>query len=264
MEEQQVCYQIPEMDKVEVQKGHLYHANGLTMDIYRPSAASVEVSLPVVIFVFGFSDTIMLDKRGRKLKDSGQYTSWARLIAASGYVAITYETHKPERDIFKLLQYIQQNAEDLQMDANKIALWACSGNVPTALSVLMQGPSESIQCAVMYYGAMLDWPGSSLVAEASAQAGFINACEQYSFDELQQNVPILLVRAGQDFPALNQTIDRFLIEAISRNLPVHFVNYPLGKHGFDISDASPQAQNIIKETVAFMTEHLCSRNEDVI
>lgn len=263
MSDQQVIYEIPGVSEIETQKEHVYLVNEiseLTFDIYRPIFSPTNFPLPVVIFVFGFADSVMLAKRGYKLKDSGQYVSWSRLVAASGCAAITYETNQPERDILKLINHIQQNTESLQIDRNKIGLWACSGNVPTALSVLMQEAHDYLRCIVMYYGAMLDWPESQIVADAAAEAGFANPCQMKTHEDLPSDVPMMIVRAGQDYPPLNETIDRFLTEAVKRNLPLTFVNHANGKHGFDISDETLQSQRIIKQTLAFMREHLSEKD----
>ncbi|MCI0711247.1 MAG: hypothetical protein L0154_13900 [Chloroflexi bacterium] len=257
MSEQQVSYNIPGMDDVHVEQGHVYYADGTTqlaMDIYRAPQSS---SSPVVIFVFGFPDAVLLANRGQKLKDRGQSISWSRLVAASGLTAITYETANPAQDVLNLITYIRENAETLNIDRSRIGLWSCSGNVPTVLSVLMQQPHEYLRCAVMYYGFMLDWEGSHIVTEAAANFGFVNPNENKTYDDLPQHIPLFIVRAGLDsLPIINATIDHFLSEAVSRNLPLTFVNYTSGQHGFDVVDSSLRSQEIIKDTLKFMIEHL--------
>lgn len=253
MSEQQVSYRIPGMDDVHVEQGHVYHAE-LTMDIYRPMLSGPS---PVVIFVFGFPDAVLLANRGQKLKDRGQSLSWSRLVAASGLTAITYETANPAQDVLNLITYIRDNAETLNIDRNRIGLWSCSGNVPTVLSVLMQQSHDFLKCAVMYYGFMLDWEGSHIVAEAAANFRFVNPNENKTYDDLPLDIPLFIARAGLDsLPIINATIDHFLGEAVSRNLPLTFVNYASGQHGFDVVDSSFRSQEIIKDTLKFMTEHL--------
>lgn len=253
MSEHQVSYSIPAMDNVVIEQGHVYHAE-LTMDIYRPRLSGPS---PVVIFVFGFPDAVMVENRGQKLKESGQYVSRSRLVAASGLTAVTYETTNPAQDILHLLTYIRENAEMFNIDRNKIGLWSCSGNVPTALSVLMQESRDYLKCAVMYYGFMLDWEGSHIVAEVAANLGFANPNESRTYDDLPLDIPLFIARAGLDsLPFINATIDRFLSEAVSRNLPLTLVNYATGKHGFDVVDSSVRSQEIVKDTLKFMIEHL--------
>jgi hypothetical protein len=71
------------------------------------------------------------------LKEMASYISWGQLAGASGFVAITYANVEPARDIQTLLEYLRQNSAGLGIDENRLGLWACSGNGPLALSVLM-------------------------------------------------------------------------------------------------------------------------------
>ena len=135
-----VVYKIPNMDKVQVQHGVKYrtfNGTGLNMDSYYPPNLKRDTRLPVVIFVLGYSDDVMQKKMGSKLKDIEWYISWGKLTAASGMIAITYETQQPGSDIDELLKYIRQNAASLKINENKIGIWSYSANVPKALSILM-------------------------------------------------------------------------------------------------------------------------------
>jgi hypothetical protein len=106
------------------------------MDIYHPPDSKSEAMIPAVIFVSGYPDPGVQKRIGCKGKEMESYISWGQLTAASGLVAITYTTGKePAPDIHALLQYVRQNAAVLGIDENRIGLWACSGNVPNALSV---------------------------------------------------------------------------------------------------------------------------------
>ena len=100
---------------------------------------------------------------GCKLKEMGSYFSWGRLAAASGLVTITYTNREPATDVHAVLQHVRQNAPSLYIDENRIGVWACSGNVPNALSVLMQDAQDYLKCAVLCYGYMLDRNGSTVV-----------------------------------------------------------------------------------------------------
>ena len=258
--EKRIVYKIPKMDEVEVQRNVRYHTindTALTMDIYYPPGVKPGSQLPTVIFVFGYADSTMSKMSGYKLKDFVPYICWGQLTAASGLVAVTYETQQPETDIDELLRYIRQNAASLRIDENRIGIWSCSGNVPTALSVLMDESRNYLKCAVLYYGYMLDWNGSSKVAKAADKFGFVYPKMRKSFDNLRRDIPLFIVRAGLDeVPNLNETIDRFLDEALSRNIPIVFHNYFNGHHGFDIVDDNDSSREIIKQTIGFMRTHL--------
>ena len=254
-----VVYKVPGVDDVAVRRDAEYRVTDkstLTMDVYYPPDSKSGSRMPAVVFVFGYPDSTIQASIGSKLKEMGQYTSWGRLTAASGMVAITYETREPTADIHKLLAYVRQNAASLMVDENRIGIWACSGNVPMALSLLMQESSHHLKCAVLYYGFMLDCEGSNSVAEAAETAGFVNPCVGRTVDDLLQDVPLFIARAGQDNPRLNETIDHFLGRAVVRNMPVTLTNHSDGPHAFDISDDSEISCEIIRQTLAFMRFHL--------
>ncbi|MBA2340612.1 MAG: hypothetical protein H0V88_09465 [Pyrinomonadaceae bacterium] len=255
-----VNYQIPSVDAVTIRRDVEYLATDkgvLTMDIYYPPDWKSGVRIPSVVFVLGFSDLGYQKMLGCKQKEMGAYISWAQLAAASGLVAITYTTREPAVDIHVLLQYVRQNAAPLGIDENRIGVWACSGNVPNALSTLMQEASDYLKCAVLCYGYMLDLEGSTIVAEAAKQWGFVNPCAGTSVNDLPQDIPLFIVRAGQDqMPHLNETVDRFLVKALSRNLLVTFVNHAAAPHAFDILDDSEFSRTIIGQIIVFMQFHL--------
>jgi dienelactone hydrolase len=255
-----VVYRIPGMEAVKVQRDVAYRATragALTMDIYYPPDSKSGARIPAVLFVAGYPDVGYQKILGCKFKEMGSSISWGRLTAASGLVAITYTNREPAADLHALLEYIRQHAADLGIDENRIGVWACSGNVPLALSVLMQEGSVYLKCAVLCYGLMLDLEGSTIVAEAARTWGFANPCAGKSVADLPQNLPLFIARAGQDqMPHLNETIDRFLAAAVARNLSLTFTNHQAAPHAFDLFDDSETTREIIRQILAFMRFHL--------
>jgi acetyl esterase/lipase len=255
-----VVYRLPGMDSVKVRRDVVYRetdAGALTMDIYYPPDAQSEARMPAVVFVAGYPDAGFQRIVGCKFKEMGAYVSWGQLTAASGLVAITYTNVEPAADIDFLLEYVRQNAAGLGIDENRIGVWACSGNVPLALSALMQEGNDYLRCAVLCYGLMLDLDGSTHVAEAAKVWGFVNPCAGKSVDDLPQDLPLFIARAGQDqMPHLNETIDSFLAKALTHNLPLTFVNHPAAPHAFDLMHDSEASREIIRQILAFMQRHL--------
>ena len=136
-------------------------------------------------------------------------------------------------------------------------MWSCSGNVPNAISVLTQGAHDYLKCAVLCYGLMLDLDGDTSVADAARQWRFANPCAGKSVDDFPRDVPLFIVRAGQDVtPHLNETIDRFMSKALTRNLPITFVNHSTAPHAFDIMDDSERSREIVRQILTFMRFHL--------
>ena len=80
---------------------------------------------------------------------------------------------------------------------------------------------------------------------------------QFSVSNLPQGLPLFIARADQDqMPNLNETIDRFLVKALSCNLPITFVNHPAAPHAFDLFDDSETSREILRQILAFMKFHL--------
>ena len=194
---------------------------------------------------------------GCKQKEMESYISWAQLAAASGLVAITYSTTEPATDVQALLRYLRQNAAGLGVAGDRMGVWACSGNGPNALSVLMRGAGNGLKCAVLCYAIMLDLEESTSVADAARQWGFVNPCAGKSVADLPQDLPLFIVRAGRDqTPNLNETIDRFLAASVNCNLPIRFANLSEAPHSFDVMDDTETTREIIREISAFMQSHL--------
>ncbi|HWQ36482.1 MAG TPA: hypothetical protein VNQ79_26855 [Blastocatellia bacterium] len=254
-----IVYRIPGMNDVTIRRDVGYQITGtgaLTFDLYLPPDAESGARLPAMVFVSGYSDPGFQRMLGCRLREMESYVSWGQLTAASGLAAVTYSTIEPATDIHALLQYIRQNAAALGIDENRIGVWACSGNVPNALAVLMQQDQFELKCAVLCYGLMLDLDGATNVAEAARMFGFANPGAGKKVSDLPPNLPLFIVRAGQDNPQLNATIDRFLADALACNLPVTFVNHASAPHAFDVLDDSAASHEVIRQILAFMQHHL--------
>ena len=256
-----VVYHILGMDAVTIRRDVEYRATdagALTMDLYYPPDSQGGAPLPVVVFVAGYSDVGMQKVLGWcKFKEMAMSISWGQLAAASGVVAITYTNSKPAADLDALLQHVRQNAASLGIDENRIGVFACSGNVPLALWALMQDGRAFLKCAVLLCGYMLDLDGATGVAEAAQMFRFTNPNAGKSIDDLPQNLALFVVRAGQEqFASLNDSIDCFLAKAVSRNLPITFVNHATGPHAFDLLQDSEKSREIIRQILSFLRSQL--------
>ena len=80
--------------------------DSLKMRLYYPDK-KLKKQYPVVLFVFGFSDAVIIKSIQKRIWNAAQYTSWAILLASEGYCAITYEVNSPVEDLKDLFQYIQ-------------------------------------------------------------------------------------------------------------------------------------------------------------
>jgi hypothetical protein len=253
-----VVYHPAEMNDVRIRPDIEYgvtEAGALTMDIYYPPKANIKPRTPAVVIVSGFPDLGFEQKVGCRFKEMGSSVSWAKLIAAFGLVAITYTNHDPAADVRSLLKHVRRNATQLGIDEDRIGLWASSGNVPNALSILMDEGRDFLKCAVLCYGYTLD-DGFSFVAEAAKTWGFIAPCAGKSVADLP-DVALFIARAGQDqMPHLNETIDRFMINALNRNLPITSSNHAKAPHAFDLFDDTDASRDLIREILRFMQSQL--------
>ena len=111
-------------------------------------------------------------------------------------------------DLDALLRHIRENAPALGIDEHRMGVWACSGNVPRALGLLMQ--KEDFKCAALCYGVTLDLDGSTGVAEAAKTWRFANPTAGKSVSDLPPDVPLFIARGGRDeMPQLNRGAGSF-------------------------------------------------------
>lgn len=255
-------YAIPGMERAAVQHDIVYRttdAGPLTLDCYRPADAEAGARLPAVVIVEGYNDAGFARVFGCRFKDMGMVVSWAQLIAASGITAIASTNREPADDLDSLLHHLRDHAEALGIDGDRIGLWGCSGNVPLALSALMQPERAFVKCAALLYGYMLDLDGATGVAEAARTFRFTNPNAGQSVEDLPEGLPLFLARAGQEqFPGLNDSIDRFFAKALTLNRPITLVNHAAGPHSFDLLDDSDTSRQIIRQVLSFLQSRLTS------
>jgi hypothetical protein len=247
-----VVYRLEGMDTVTVRRDIPYQdtAEGtLVFDLYQPLNTEPGMRPAVAVIVMGYPDPTGF------YRHVGWATSWARLLAVSGIAAVIYATREPGADIHTVLRHLRKHAVDLGVDSERVGLLACSANVAAALSALLTG--SPVKCAALLYGYTMDLDGSSAVAAASQQFGFVNACAGKSVDDLAPDVPLFLVRAGREqFPGLNDGLDRFAARAVTRNLPLTLVNHATGQHAFELEDDSDASRAVIRQALSFLGLHL--------
>lgn len=225
----------------------------VTLDLYLPPGFVAGTTIPAVVIVAGYPDPGFRKFCGLKFKDTGSSLSWGRLLAASGLAVVVYENTDPEADLRELLQFLRNDGPAYGVDPARIGLWASSGNVPLALAALMEDGGKTLKCAALCYGYTLDLDGATDVADAAAMFKFANPNAGKTVADLPSTAPLLIVRAGIDaMPGLNDALDRFLLAALKRNLPVSLVNQAVGQHAFDILQDGPAARDAIRLILAFL------------
>ncbi|MEN6460337.1 MAG: DUF3795 domain-containing protein, partial [Syntrophomonas sp.] len=134
----EVVFKLEGMDLVSIHKDIAYsgeQGSELLLDLYLPPDHSPDQKLPVVILVHG-------DAPVSGIKDSGQYTSLGRILAASGFIGAAFDHRMLMQgcmikdvinDIERLIQFLIKNADEYGIDNNKIAIWSLSAGVPFGL-----------------------------------------------------------------------------------------------------------------------------------
>jgi acetyl esterase/lipase len=253
-----VVYSVPGVEAVTVRRDVPYRtteSGSLCFDVYYPPGAA-ESPLPAVLFIHGYSDAVTPNVFGRTFKEMGHPVSWAQLIAASGIIAILYSNRQPVADLEAILQHLRDHATSLGIDGSRLGVFATSGHVPLALSLLVQAERRAVRCAVLVSGYMLDLNGFTSVADMQKSYGFANPCAGRSMDDVRRDVPMIVVRAGRDQFGVNESLDSFIGGALRRNLPLRLVNHAGAPHAFDLFDDSDATREIIREIIRFMRFHL--------
>jgi acetyl esterase/lipase len=253
----EVVYRVPGMADVAVRRDVPYTdlaIESLTLDVYQPPGAPAGSRLPAVLMIHGGP--------GPRLgaKNMGVYTSYGRLLAASGLVTVTFN-HRflaPERlldaasDVEAAAAWVLDHAGELSIDGERLAFWAFSGGGPF-LSLALRKGGLAARALVAYYAA-LDLqekpPGASEALSDETRRDFSPV--HHVRGSGGPIPPILVARAGLDQPFLNAGIDRFVQEALAANASLDLFNHPAGRHGFDILDDDARSREIIARTIEFL------------
>ncbi len=259
-----LVYETPGMRAVNVRKDAVYKTAQdlrLLADFYYPSNVEGE-PLPAVIFVHGDASPEIL----RGAKDWGQFVSWGQLAAASGLVGVTFNrrssegrTKLPEgaSDVEDLIRYVRAEARTLTIDENSLCVWTCSAGPPFVVPEVIRKAPTTVKCVVVYYGLM-DLQHLRRETDSSVDDQVLRHFSPLAQLQEAEKPPasMLLVRAGRDDARFNDSIDRFVSEALRRNTQIELINYPSGQHGFDTRDDTEESRAIIRRTVEFICAHL--------
>jgi hypothetical protein len=252
-----IVYEIAGQNDVIVKKDFIYH-NDLKLDIYYPPKFDFQTKLPAVIIVLGYTDEAGKKLVGSEFRSYAQFTSWSRIIAASGLAAITYQSTDPEKDIIALLNYIDSNSDKLLIDQDRLAAFSVSAHTPTMISTSLGNTPTNFKCAAALYGFFLtnDFKYLPQIDSISQYRGFKTPRLPDPVN-WRKDLAILIIRAGKDnVPFINQSLSTFYEDAMIQNLPITLINYPTGLHGFDVYNNNETTRQIIKNTLDFWKYNL--------
>jgi len=237
-----IVYHVDGMRDVRVRRDLVYKRVAgaeLKMNVHAPAGLSGEARVPAVFFVHG--GPIPADFLPPT--QWGVFVSYGELIAASGLVGVTFnhrlfaltDYERSRSDVTAAVEYVRGHAAELNVDADRIALWYFSGGGPLMTSVLRDRP-HYLRCILAFY---------AYLQPEAAQVGSTGA-----------GVPVFLARAGLDQQMINETIDRFVQQALAGNAMLDVMNHSAGRHGFDVLDDDDRSREIIARAVAFAQMHV--------
>jgi acetyl esterase/lipase len=266
-----IHYTVPGMDTVRVVRDVRYKTatvNGrtgvpLSLDVYRVPGVP---RAPGVVFVHGGQ----VAGQTPNAKDWPFYLSWGRVVAASGLVGIVLDhrmntndvVDEAGTDLLDAIAHVRAHAAEYGLDANRLCVAFYSAGGPIA-GVVLRERIPHVRCVVLYYPYLdLEHTTRTTPFRGPLPAARVEELRAYSPraalargpDSLP---PIFLARAGRDvIPFLNESVDRFVAEALRRNVVLDFVNHATGAHGFDTVNRDRRTQDIIAQTLRFMRRQL--------
>ena len=152
-------------------------------------------------------------------KSSPQKIGWAQLVAASGMAAVPFD-FRSDGDVAAALAYVRAHGRRLGIDGSRLCtLWFSTA----------PAPSPGLRCSAAYYAPL---------------------------DPALTYPPMLVVKAGEDDPNVNGSIDRFAAAASARHDDVRVVTNATARHGFDVGPRTARTRSVMRETLRFLRARL--------
>jgi acetyl esterase/lipase len=163
-------------------------------------------------------------------------------------------------DVVDAIAFVRGRAADFGIDPDRIALAAYSAGGPV-LAAPIREPKPYVRCLVAFY-AFLDLRQSALHRKFLSEEQIRQFSPAVVLSESTGKLPpIFVARAGKDqIPDLQPGLDRFVAEALARNVALVLYNQPDGEHGFDNREGDPRSREIVREAVEFLRRNLAGRN----
>ncbi len=259
-----LVYTVPGMDKVQVQSAVYKRAGSrdLKMDAYRSTDPGKNTKLPAIIFIHG---GFLPPNLKTQPTDWNVFQSYGRVAAASGFVGVTFNHRLYESweslenstsDLADVIVYVRNNAVSLGVDKDRIALWSFSGGGPL-LSLAIRDPQPYIRCIISYY-SLLDLQHTAKESRgALPDQALLDLSPLHQLEISEKPIaPMFIARMGQDMPNITDSVDRFILVALTKNVRLTLSNDPQGHHGFDIEDNTDVSREIIRQTFDFLKAQL--------
>jgi dienelactone hydrolase len=243
--------------------GHAY-----PLDVYQP-AADTQTTRPAVVLVHGQAHPALL----RDAKSWPAQQRLARALAERGAVAVvpnlgsTATGAAPSQqfsnaalvadNVVAAVRHVQAHAVSLGVDRRRLALWVAAEGGLYGLGPALGGElNGAVRCAVAIHPLLS--AERLAVARPALGAGLLERLRPAA--QLRRHrrgpFPILIVRAGQDAPEVNQAIDDFVEVAERVEAPVSVVRHDGGHHAFDAVDATAETGAAFERAMTFLERYL--------
>lgn len=222
----------------------------LTADIYLPAKASSEHRWPVVLFILGDASPETL----KNAKDWLFIKSYGASAVAEGFCGVAFNHRSSENssklrdvrdDITSAIDFVRQNSLKLPIDTNRLNLWFFSGS-GVHLPAAMGDRTAGMRSIVAYYPVLEPPPFFQLAIREK-----FSALAQLKI-HAPKIPPLLLVKAGKDYPDWNAHIDQFRAEAERLKVRLEFLAHPNGRHAFDLFNNDDVSKDIIQRSWQFL------------
>ena len=226
-----VVYTLPEVDRVLLASELTYYLD-LKVDIYYPPDYKFERKLPIVILSHGLVEKTEFDK------DIPTHMGWAKLIAASGMIAISAQAaDHPVENSYHVMEFLSANADALGVDLTRIGFWACS----------TQGKPV--------FKALED---QKLPYRDGFKAGVFTYLDLHGADPgaWPKNFSVFVVKAGSDRYIDGASIDNFVVHARSNQIPVAYIELKNAPHAFDSMLDTQESRDTVAQALAFFKSKL--------
>jgi len=229
----------------------------LLLDAYLPSRPGGP--WPAVLLVNGDAPEPII----APAKDWGVYRSYGEHLAARGIVGLPFNHHSTEggsriaevaREVAAAITYARSHADELEVDADRIGVWAFSAAGPFAVAPLLRERPAHLRALAVFY-TIWDLTPFRDVDPPPSEAAITEWSAASALGDSAAGLPsVFVARAGRDGARLLAGTDRFLARALELGLDVQLHNHPTGQHGFDMRDDDARSREIIRVALDFFVE----------
>lgn len=204
------------------------------VDLYPPAAPG---RCPAVVLAHG----IPLPPDAPDPRDWLLYRGYGALLAEQGVVAalarLTVDSPaglpEPAAQLAKAIDLVRA---DPRVDPERLALWFFSGS-GLLLGDWLRQPPPWLRGLAATYPLLAPLPGWDVDPRFRPIEALAHA---------EHAPPLVLTRAGRERPEVAAGTEAFTAEAARRGTPVHLIDVPDGRHGFDALDHSDQSREAVR------------------